>query len=211
VKVVGSGESVSLGRDGRRTQAERTATTRAAIVGSARRLFAERGYAQTGLDEVVQSAGVTRGALYHHFETKADLFAAVVDLVDDELLRNVLGAVDRAGGPTGWIRQAARAYVEVGARSGDDRIAADVASVLGPESYREISATRCLPMAQLAAEAATAAGVSLPGDPDVLAAMLLGALNEAVSLLAHDPDSQATGRVVLGTVDALLDRFLGPS
>src|ERR687897_1087052 len=70
---------------GRRTQAERRAATRGALLDSARSLFAERGYHGTAAEEIVQRAGLTRGALYHHFEDKKDLFRAVVDEIEGEI------------------------------------------------------------------------------------------------------------------------------
>ena len=192
----------------RRTQAERSATTRTAILRSARTLFAEQGYAQTGLDEIVQAAGVTRGALYHHYETKADLFEAVVDLVDADLFEQVIAEAAGDGDAVDWVRRAARAYIEVSLRSPDVRIAADAVAVLSPEAYKRISAARCLPIAELAAEAATLDGASLPGDPSVLAAMLLGALDRAVALVA-DVRGEEAEDLVVDTVVAVVDRILG--
>src|SRR3954470_10857604 len=69
----------------RRTQAERSEATQAALVATARRLFAERGYGSVGTEEIVSAAGVTRGALYHHFDGKAGLFAAVFEQIEAEL------------------------------------------------------------------------------------------------------------------------------
>ncbi len=69
----------------RESQAARSARTRAALLRSARTLFAEKGFADTGREEIAQRAGVTRGALYHHFASKAEVAAAVVAEIEDEL------------------------------------------------------------------------------------------------------------------------------
>ena len=69
----------------RRTQAQRRATTRRALLDAARSLFAERGYHETAAEEIVRRAGLTRGALYHHFEDKKDLFRAVVEEMEGEI------------------------------------------------------------------------------------------------------------------------------
>ena len=193
-------------RPPRRTQAQRTATTRAAVLRSARTLFAQQGYARTGLDEVARAAGVTRGALYHHFQTKADLFEAVVDLVDADLYQQVISVAAGEGTAVDWVRRAAQAYIAVSVRSPDVRIAADAVAVLSPEAYRRISAARCLPIAELAAEAATVDGASLPGDPWVLAAMLLGALDQAVAFVASNEEAED---LVVDTVVEVVDRILG--
>src|SRR5918996_271212 len=76
-------------------QAERSDTTRAKLVGAARELFAARGYARVGTEEIVRRAKVTRGALYHHFADKRDLFRAVHERVEQEL---VAGIGERRGG-----------------------------------------------------------------------------------------------------------------
>src|SRR5215475_2546106 len=86
--------------EGRRTQAERSEGTRAALVEAARPLFAERGYAGVGTEEIVQKAGVTRGALYHHFRGgKEDLFKAVLVQVGAEMTESVMAAASAAKDP----------------------------------------------------------------------------------------------------------------
>jgi hypothetical protein len=87
------------------------------------------------------------------------------------------------------------------------RIGAELESVLGPEAYREISAARCLPIAVMVGAAAADAGASLPGDTEVLAAVILGALNEAVSLYAQARSVSARRRI-LDTVEGVIDRLL---
>src|SRR5215207_8751231 len=77
----------------RRTQADRTAATRAALVAAARRLFGEHGYAAIGTEQIAQAAGVTRGALYHQFADKADLFAAVLEAVEVDLTQRLIDVV----------------------------------------------------------------------------------------------------------------------
>src|SRR5215216_1607564 len=74
-------------KEQRGRQAERSEATRRALVDVARRLFAKRGYADVGTEEIVRRAGVTRGALYHHFSGKEDLFRAVAEQVEEEITR----------------------------------------------------------------------------------------------------------------------------
>ncbi len=76
----------------RRTQAERRASTRRALVDTARELFAEKGYGGVTIGEIVVRTGMTKGALYHHFEDKRSLFRAVVEEMEEGLDEEVLGA-----------------------------------------------------------------------------------------------------------------------
>src|SRR3982750_3454516 len=81
---------------GRRTQAERSGATRAALITAARRLFTARGYDAVGTEEIVRAAGVTRGALYHHFGGKSGLLDAAYEELEAEstarVARIVLGS-----------------------------------------------------------------------------------------------------------------------
>src|SRR6185503_6402659 len=80
-----------------RTQEQRSAATRQALVAAARRLWAARGYAEVGTPEIAAAAGVTRGAMYHQFADKAALFLAVVEAVERDVVRRLDVAVARSG------------------------------------------------------------------------------------------------------------------
>src|SRR5437899_4728844 len=89
------------GAQARTLKAEQAKATRSALIAAARALFAERGYAAVGTEEIVRAAGVTRGALYHHFAGKQELFQAVYESVEQQLVEQiaasaVAGASDRS-------------------------------------------------------------------------------------------------------------------
>src|SRR5215211_3186479 len=92
---------------------ERGEATRAALLGAARALFAERGYAGVGTEEVVRRAGVTRGALYHHFRDKRDLFRAVYEQTEVEIVVSI-GARMAGGGadPMALLTEGVRAFLD---------------------------------------------------------------------------------------------------
>jgi AcrR family transcriptional regulator len=194
---------------GRRTQAERRAATRAALLTAARELFAERGYAATGRDDIAARAGVTRGALYHHFANKAEAFEAVVDELDAELLARVISAARRGTGPLDQLRRAARAYIDACTEPAIARILlTDAPTVLGWAALRARSAATCQALLEgvLAED-----GIDAPGAPDVTAALLLGLLDEAALLVASAPDPRAARTRIRNTVDALLVKLLTPA
>src|SRR6201996_7658054 len=80
----------------RRTQAERSAATSAGLKAAARRLWAQRGFADVGTPEIAAAAGVTRGAMYHQFADKTALFVAVLDDIERDVVARLVGAVDGA-------------------------------------------------------------------------------------------------------------------
>jgi AcrR family transcriptional regulator len=193
----------------RRSQADRSARTRAALVRAARELFAEKGFAATSRDEIAARAGVTRGALYHHFDSKTAVAAAVVAELEDELVARVVAAAREAEGVREQLHLGCRAYMDACADPTVARVLADAPAVLGVAACRALDAEACLPLLNDAFARAAGEGVAVPGDPGVAAALLLGLLNEAAGIIAAAPFNRARRAAVTATVDAFLAKLFG--
>jgi AcrR family transcriptional regulator len=116
----------------RRSQEERSQATRAALVNAAHRLFAEHGYAAVSADGIVAAAGVTRGALYHHFDDKRDLFRSVFEDVERSLTDEIRMAIDAAGDPASALAVGLARFLDVCERPDVVRLAlTDAPAVLG--------------------------------------------------------------------------------
>src|SRR5580693_2285655 len=125
----------------RRTQADRSAATRDALVAAARRLFAAQGFAEVPADAIVAEAGVTRGALYHQFADKTALFGAALEAVEADIARRLAEDVAAAGisDPVDALRHAVRKWLEICVEPEIHRIALiDGPSVLGWGRWREV-------------------------------------------------------------------------
>jgi AcrR family transcriptional regulator len=178
----------------RRTQAERSAATRAALVAAARRLFAERGYAAVGTPEVVAAAGVTRGALYHQFEGKADLFLAVYEAVEQELTERIGQQVAAAGAtdPLAALTVGAEAFLDACAEPDVQRIVLiEAPAVLGWDTWRAVGLKYGLGLTEAILRAAMEAGRIAEQPVRPLAHVLIGALDEAALYVARADDPAA--------------------
>ena len=190
-----------------RTQAERSQATREALIAAARPLFAEHGYAGVGTEEIVRAAGVTRGALYHHFGGKRDLFEAVYERVEVGLAERIAtGAL--AGGATAPLeamRAGAEMFLQACTEPEAQRIVLlDGPSVLGWDRWREIAAEHGLGLIEATLQAAIEAG-AIPEQPvRPLAHVLMGALDEAAMLVARADDPERMREEVGRTLDSLL-------
>jgi AcrR family transcriptional regulator len=172
----------------RRTQAERSAATRGALVAAARRLFAERGYAAVGTPEVAAAAGVTRGALYHQFADKADLFLAVYEEIEQEVTARIsqLAAAAGAGDPLAALTAGAEAFLDACAEPEVHRILLlDAPAVLGWEKWRALGLEYGLGLTEAILRAAMEAGRITEQPVRPLAHVLIGALDEAALYVAR--------------------------
>jgi AcrR family transcriptional regulator len=187
----------------------RSARTRAALLKAARELFARDGFAQTGREEIAERAGVTRGALYHHFASKTEVAAAVVEELEAELVDLVVAAARGGAGGREQLHRGCRAYMDACADPTMARILADAPAVLGLEACRALDAATCVPLLVEFFARALAEGIEVPGDPRVAATLLLGMLNEAAALVAASPDDVALRRRVSASVDVFLTKLFG--
>src|SRR5215217_3655638 len=185
---------------------DRGEATRSALVTAARELFAERGYAGVGTEEVVRRAGVTRGALYHHFHDKQDLFRAVYEQTEHEIVAAIGARMDGIADPVELLVTGVRAFLDACSDPVMMRIGLrDAPGVLGWEEWREIGNRHGLGLVTGGLRAAMDAGRIVDADVRTLAHLLLSALAEAALLIASAEDPEAAREEVERTLLALLD------
>jgi AcrR family transcriptional regulator len=183
---------------GRRSQSERRAATRRALLEAGRELFAERGFAAAGQEEIVERAGVTRGALSHHFATKQGLFRAVVESLEHELAERIAEAAMRGDTPMDHLRLGCLAFLDAALDPAVRRIVLlDAPAVLGWQAWREMDTTYGLGLVSEALDHCMEGGFVTRRPVQPLAHILLAALNEAAMLVANADDPVAT-RVTVG-------------
>lgn len=195
------------GGAGRRTQAERTAATRASLIGAARELFAEHGYAGVGTQAIVEAAGVTRGALYHQFGDKKGLFEAVFDAVEEQSIGGAAQAVAQAGerDPVDTMLVAVDAFLEAIAAPGVTRITMiDAPAVLGWEAWRERGEKYGIAVIEGLLVRAIDKGELDPQPVRPLAHAILGMLDESALYITRADDRDTA----IAEVRAVIARFV---
>jgi AcrR family transcriptional regulator len=198
--VKGASRTARSEGGGRRTQAERSEATRAALIVTARRLFAEHGYAGVGTEELVRAAGVTRGALYHHFDGKADLFGAVFEQIEQELAERLAAEALSRNDPWEGLLAALEMFLDLCVEPEVQRIALlDAPSILGWDAWREVEARHGLGLIRLALQNLIDEGAIEAQPVEPLAHAILGALIEAGLYVAR-ADPLVTARAEMGTV-----------
>ena len=196
----------------RRTQADRSATTRRALVSAARTLFAEHGFADVGTERIAAAAGVTRGALYHQFADKTELFAAVVEQLEGQImvrLARLLSDVADAD-PVDLLLAGADAWLDASMDPEVQRIVLlDGPAVLGWERWREIGLRYGLGMVSTVLTEAMVSGTIPEQAVEPLAHALVGALDEAAMYVARAPDPAAARRDMGPIVHRLVQSLAG--
>ncbi|MFJ3158559.1 TetR/AcrR family transcriptional regulator [Pseudomonas protegens] len=156
--------------------------TRARLIASARQAFARQGYAKTSMDDLTAEAGLTRGALYHHFGDKQGLLAAVVEQIDSEMDERLEAISAAASDPWQGFAQRCRAYLEMAQEAEIRRIVLqDARAVLG---QRQPAEEHCIDSLSRRLQALVEAGLITPAPSQALARLINGSLVDAALWIA---------------------------
>jgi AcrR family transcriptional regulator len=186
-------------KDGRAAQG---ALTQKALRRHARKLFAQKGYNAANTGELVQRARVTKGALYHHFTNKREIYQAVVEDLEAELVERIEAAGAKKLEPWDRLRAMCHAYLDACADPALARILVlEAPVVLGwktwcnlEQKYEVAAFARCL----------GGTGLKLQEPPETLAQVILGALTTGARVIATAPDPSAARDDIENTIDRLL-------
>ncbi|MFK3644372.1 TetR/AcrR family transcriptional regulator [Pseudomonas protegens] len=162
--------------------------TRARLIASARQAFARLGYAKTSMDDLTAEAGLTRGALYHHFGDKQGLLAAVVEQIDSEMDERLEAISAAASDPWQGFAQRCRAYLEMAQEAEIRRIVLqDARAVLG---QRQPAEEHCIDSLSRRLQALVEAGLITPAPSQALARLINGSLVDAALWIAAEQPEQ---------------------
>lgn len=186
------------------TQEQRRRTTLAAINAAARHLFEERGFAATTVDDIASRASVAKGAFYHHYRSKEDVFVTVLENLQDELAREVASRAVKGTTPVARLRLGLRAYMSACQRPGVRRVLLiDGPAVVGWQRWREIDC-RYFGAMTYRAVAAALGDAARPAEIAAVTALLSGAFAEAALAGAVEPASRMGTNDLAKAMDLLL-------
>lgn len=189
-----------------RTNRERTETTRLALLDAARALFVGKGYADTSTPEIAVAAGITRGALYHHFEDKRDLFRQVLQRESQAVAADIEAASPEQLSPREALLEGSKAYLNAMTAPGRTRLLLiDGPAVLGMEEIMALDDTTSAASLRQGLERAGVGGDE--ASLDALTPLLSAAFDRAALAIDAGADAEETRTAMLW----LLERALGPA
>jgi AcrR family transcriptional regulator len=189
------------------SRVEKAVATRALLLATARRQFAKNGYHATTTPDIVAAAGVTRGALYHHFRDKEDLFEAAFRQVAQELEHAAAASVvELASDPWRQLDEGLQSFLRlIAANSEVQRIVLlDGPVVFGWVKWRELQSEFTFGHLVRALNGLMKAGIASRQPPEPLARLILAALNDAAMSIAHSDHPQRTRVQVARALNSLL-------
>ena len=185
--------------------------TRGQLIEVATGLFAGHGYEGTSIEAVLTAAGVSRGALYHHFAGKEALFTAVLEAVSERVAAQVTEVISGCTDPVDALRTGALGWIDLAGDPVIQRIMlVDAPSVLGWEQWRALDEGRTVGAMRDMLQAVSDTG-RLPAElVGPFAHMILAALDEAAMVVARAPDTRAAVAEERQAVEEFLARLLRP-
>lgn len=189
---------------------ERGESTRGHILAVATALFTDQGFEGVSIEAILGAAGISKGALYHHFKSKEAVFTAVLEAVEERIVACLEEAGSAEGDPISALRAGCAAWLALAA---DDPVVrrivlSDAPAVIGWQAWRTLDERYTLGLIRAALAAAAAAGQIDPERVEITAHVLLAALVEVALLIARAPGDPGRQREGLATVDALLNGLL---
>lgn len=187
------------------SRATRAEGTRTALLHHARQVFTQKGFADASTDEMVQRAKVTKGALYHHFANKQDLYQAVIEDMESELVTRLEAAAAACSDRQSRLKTMCHAYLDACLDPNLARVLViEAPVVLGWKTWCEIAQTNEVAALARCLAASRITGF-INGEPlETVAQVLLGALNTGARVIATAPDPQAARLEVEETIERLL-------
>ena len=185
-------------------------STRDRIIQTARRLFTTAGYEGTSTETVLQESGVSRGALYHHFDNKQALFAAVLEAVEADIALATSRAAANFGDPIEALRAAMDAFLGLASEPEVRQIVLiDAHSVVGWQKWREIDERHGFGRLKAALKKIAASGRMREDMVDIFAHILLASVFEVAFLIARAPDPADAAKTGRTAMNELITRLLG--
>lgn len=192
-------------RQARRSQAERSQATTTGLVATAQHLFGRDGFHATSIEDIARESGMTKGAVYHHFSGKSELFRTVFILQEQQLAQMIASASAQTADPWEGVRQGSRAFLQACTdQQVRQIILLDGPAVLGWEEVRAIEYQHTLELVRKGLTAAAAQEKITPGDITIRAHLIFGALCEAGMLIARADNPTETLSAVLDQTDQIL-------
>lgn len=193
-----------------RPRREMIAETRAKLVAAGRKAFGTIGYAQASMDDFTAEAGLTRGALYHHFGDKKGLFEAVVMQIDAEMTERLARVSAAAATPWDGFVEECVAYVGMALEPELQKILfRDGPAVLGdPSSWP--NANGCIDSMTMSLEKARRSGTPIDVEPEAAARLLNGAMIHAAQWIANAPDQEQVSERAIAVLRALMEGLRRP-
>jgi len=176
------------------------------LIAIARKLFSDKGYAYTSTTEIVKQAGVTRGALYHHFDGKEGVFRAVFESIQDDIGQAIMEAVMRTDDSWEQLVEGCKTFIAECANPQIQRIVLiDAPSVLGRETWRQVDEETTTRLLEVQLQAMYDAGTIKVRSPHVMSHVLAGAMNELVLWVVEAENSEQALYDAQAEIEVLLD------